>query len=176
MATPYYYKQLRKISSESGIAFIVDETRTGMGITGKWWGHENWYLSQPADIVTFGGASGISGFYHTEGFDLNSHGAGFAQVIDQNKLLNFGNIWRTVQSGKLLERTMDASSMLKIELDHISKEQGRISQVRGAGLFLAFDTEHPDAFQRYAYKCGMNIPRVGKNTFGIRAAMVMGPL
>ena len=70
MATPYFYRELRKIAQEFVIPFIVDETKTGVGITGKMWGLEHWYLSQPADIVTFGGRSGISGFYSTVAFRL----------------------------------------------------------------------------------------------------------
>jgi 4-aminobutyrate aminotransferase/(S)-3-amino-2-methylpropionate transaminase len=65
MATPYFYKRLRDIATDYKIPFVVDETKTGAGSTGKMWGHEHWYLSKPADIVTFGGKSGVSGFYST---------------------------------------------------------------------------------------------------------------
>ena len=71
MATPYFYRQLRKIAGDFQIPFIVDETKTGFGITGKMWAHEHWYLATPADIVTFGGRTGISGFYSTHAFRLS---------------------------------------------------------------------------------------------------------
>jgi hypothetical protein len=29
------------------------------------WAHEHWNLSDPVDIVSFGGKAGISGFYST---------------------------------------------------------------------------------------------------------------
>lgn len=58
-----YYRKLRQIAKENGIVFVVDETKTGIGSTGKMWGHEHWYLKEKADIVTFGGKAGISGFY-----------------------------------------------------------------------------------------------------------------
>jgi 4-aminobutyrate aminotransferase / (S)-3-amino-2-methylpropionate transaminase len=41
----------------------VDETRTGVGSTGKMWAHEYWYLKQTPDIVTFGGKYGLGGFF-----------------------------------------------------------------------------------------------------------------
>jgi 4-aminobutyrate aminotransferase / (S)-3-amino-2-methylpropionate transaminase len=44
MATPYFYRQLRKISKENNIPFIVDETKTGLGSTGKMWALEHWNL------------------------------------------------------------------------------------------------------------------------------------
>lgn len=78
MATPRYYKELRKIASEFNIPFIVDETKTGVGITGKMWAHEHWFLSQPADIVTFGGKAGISGFYSTIDFRLSDQDGGLS--------------------------------------------------------------------------------------------------
>jgi 4-aminobutyrate aminotransferase / (S)-3-amino-2-methylpropionate transaminase len=65
MATPYFYKRLRSIASEYNIPFVVDETKTGVGSSGKMWAHEHWYLNEPADLVTFGGRAGISGFYST---------------------------------------------------------------------------------------------------------------
>jgi len=70
MATPYFYRSLRKIAKEFNIPFIVDETRTGVGSTGKMWGHEHWNLSDPADIVSFGGKAGISGFYSTLDYQI----------------------------------------------------------------------------------------------------------
>ena len=78
MATPRYYKELRKIASEFHIPFIVDETKTGVGITGKMWAHEHWMLSQSADIVTFGGKSGIAGFYSTIDFRLSDQDGGLS--------------------------------------------------------------------------------------------------
>ncbi len=71
MATPYFYRQLRKIAAQNNIPFIVDETRTGVGSSGKMWAHEHWNLADHADIVTFGGRSGISGFYSTIAFKLS---------------------------------------------------------------------------------------------------------
>ncbi len=71
MATPYYYRSLRKIATEFQIPFIVDETRTGLGSTGKMWALEHWNLGEPVDMVTFGGKSGISGFYSSIAFRLS---------------------------------------------------------------------------------------------------------
>ena len=43
-ASPAYYKKLRALAKEEGITFIVDETKCGMGQTGKMWAHGHWYL------------------------------------------------------------------------------------------------------------------------------------
>lgn len=86
------------MASEHGIPFVVDETRCGTGATGKMWAHDHWYNSedQVPDIVTFGGRAGISGFFSTWDYRLNSHCASFEQDVDMIKLLNFGVIWKTM--------------------------------------------------------------------------------
>ena len=67
LATPRFYKELRSLASGEGIPFIVDETKSGMGQTGKMWAHEHWWLQErdggAPDMVTFGGKAGISGFF-----------------------------------------------------------------------------------------------------------------
>lgn len=122
MATPYFYKRLREIASDNKIVFVVDETKTGVGATGKMWGHEHWNLSTPVDIVTFGGKAGISGFYSTVDLRLDQIGDGdfegftFEQQVDMVKLLNYGLTWKYIQKKNLLSYVMDTSTFLKIEL------------------------------------------------------------
>lgn len=70
-ATPYYFKRLRQIAKENNIPFIINETATGFGSSGKLWAHEYWFLNDAPDIVTFGGKAGISGFYSTTDFKLS---------------------------------------------------------------------------------------------------------
>lgn len=94
-AAPSFYKSLRRLASEEGIPFIVNETKTGTGQTGKMWGHEHWYLRDRdggvPDIVTFGGKAGISGYYSTLDFrQVSPH------AVDMVKLLNFGVTWREI--------------------------------------------------------------------------------
>ena len=72
MATPYFYKGIRKITKDHGIPFIVNECQTGMGSTGKMWGHEHWYLQDHPDLITFGGKSGIAGYFTTPEFRMDS--------------------------------------------------------------------------------------------------------
>lgn len=78
MATPYFYKRLREIALDNQIPFVVDETKTGVGSTGKMWAHEHWNLKTPVDIVSFGGKAGISGFYSTINFRLDELGQGYS--------------------------------------------------------------------------------------------------
>jgi 4-aminobutyrate aminotransferase/(S)-3-amino-2-methylpropionate transaminase len=81
MATPRFFRKLRLLSRSYGIPFIVDETKTGIGASGKNWAHEYWYLhdDEAPDFVTFGGKSGLGGFYSTLDYRLNNEATSFQQ-------------------------------------------------------------------------------------------------
>ena len=82
------------------------------------WAHEHWNLGKSADIVTFGGKAGISGFYSTFDYRMNQ---GYEQNVDMVKLLNFGVTWKYIQKKDLLTYVMDTSTFLKIELGRVQK-------------------------------------------------------
>jgi len=178
-ATPRYYKKLRALAKDNGIPFIVDETRTGVGASGKMWAHEHWYLSEPADLVTFGGRAGISGFYSTLAFRQNSHCTSFEQNVDFVKLLGFGVTWKTIQNKNLLDLVQDSSSFLKIELGNIERDlPGTITNIRGNGTNLAFDAyspRHADSIQSWLFKSGINVQKAGDVTLALRPSLVLRP-
>ena len=60
------------------------------------WGHEHWFLHDHPDIVTFGGKAGISGFYTSLDYKLDSNEFPIEQNVDLIKVLNFGIIWKTI--------------------------------------------------------------------------------
>jgi 4-aminobutyrate aminotransferase/(S)-3-amino-2-methylpropionate transaminase len=164
MATPYYYRKLRQIASENQIPFIVDETRTGLGSSGKMWAHEHWNLSQGADLVSFGGKTGISGFYSTIDFKLNDLGVSFDQPVDMIKLLNYGVVWQTIQRKNLLSLVQDTGSFLKIEINRVQNEKGVVHNVRGQGTFIGFDAATPSMavhLQKWLLCSGNHLLRCG---------------
>jgi len=123
IATPYFFKQLRRMTADEGISMIVDETKTGMGQSGKNWAHDYWYLSadNTPDFMTFGGKSGLSGFYSTLSHRLNDEAASFSQNVDMVKLLTYGQTWKIIENSSLLDLNKDASSFLKIELNRVAE-------------------------------------------------------
>lgn len=178
-AAPSFYKSLRLVAQEEGIPFIVNETKTGTGQTGKMWGHEHWYLQDrdggAPDLVTFGGKAGISGYFSTLDF---REGGSADQTVDMVKLLNFGVTWREIQDRELLKLVWDTSTFLKIELNNIARDTGVISDVRGNGTFLGFDLSdpsHADSMHRWLLKRGIVTARAGPATLGLRPALILGP-
>lgn len=89
MASPQFFKQLRVFAKNEGISFIVDETKTGLGSTGKYWGCEHWHLSEELtpDYVTFGGKSHLAGFYASESHKLNDEATSYQGEFNSDKLL-----------------------------------------------------------------------------------------
>ena len=179
--TPAFYKKIRAICAREGIPFIVDETRTGFGQSAKMWAHEYWYLSEIdggcADMVTFGGKAGISGFYSTMNFRLNPHCASYDQDVDMVKLLNYGTAWKEMQYRNTLQYVHDTSSFLKIELNNIERDcHNIISNVRGNGTFIGFDVANPhsaDLIQLWLLKSGVSVLRTGPASFGLRPALTL---
>jgi acetylornithine/succinyldiaminopimelate/putrescine aminotransferase len=61
---------------------------------------------------------------------------------------------------------------LKIELERVGKENpGLVSNVRGYGLHLGFDSNRAESLSRWLYRTGFQLDRVGPNTFGLRPAI-----
>jgi 4-aminobutyrate aminotransferase-like enzyme len=118
------------LAATEGIPFIVDETKIGFGVTGKIWAHEHWYLNENdggcADIMTFAGKTGISGFYSTTQHRVDPYCHGYDQDVDMIRLLNFGATWKEIQYRGLLELVQDTSSFLKIELGNVGRDTGLI--------------------------------------------------
>lgn len=54
--TPEYFKGVRRLCDERGILFMVDEIQTGLGRTGRWFGHHHFDVSP--DVVTMAKALG----------------------------------------------------------------------------------------------------------------------
>lgn len=140
IATPRFFKKIREICLESNVQFIVDETQTGTGVTGRMWGHEHWNLDVNPCGVIFGRSSHINGFMLSGDYISLGSSVTCNQYIDPVSMINFHNIWKTMQKKKLLELVDDTGSFLKIELKRASSENHNVIQnVRGNGTFLGFD-------------------------------------
>lgn len=124
--------------------------------------------------MTFGGKTGLSGFYSTVQHRLNDESTSFQQQVDMVKLLNYGQIWNIIGSQDLLHMQKDTSSFLKIELDRIARETRLISDVRGYGTHLGFDCQNADIMHRWFMRTGINIHRCGPTSFAMRPSLTLG--
>lgn len=179
MATPAFYRKLRDIASENNIPFIVDETRTGVGKTAKFWGHEHWYLDNMPEFVAFGGASTVSGFFTTRN-NLPDSSCKLPTIDDNSvaDVIEFSQTAEYIKKKSLLDKIEDTSGFIKVELDRINKKKGIYKNLRGYGTFLGLDFEdHYSArhFQKYLLRNGVLVSMVGDRTLGIRPSLLLRP-
>ncbi len=140
-----FFKELRRICDENEILLILDEVQTGIGLTGKMWGYQNYDITP--DIISFGKKTQVCGIlankekldqvpnnvFH-ESSRINSTFGG--NYID---MLRFKLILEVIEQENLLENVRVQGEFLKKELEKIQEKYPQVTNVRGMGLFLAFD-------------------------------------
>ncbi|WP_321990770.1 aspartate aminotransferase family protein [Marispirochaeta aestuarii] len=145
------HKIVNKIR-ECGGYVITNEITTGVGRTGKWFGHQ--YYGFIPDIVAIGKGLGngypiscvaisksviervdFSTFHHAQSHQNDPLGASVAgeviSVIDKNNLLQ-----RAVKVGENIQNRINA----------IKEKYGIIKEVRGRGLMIAIEFENNDKY------------------------------
>ena len=140
-----FFIALRNICDEDEIIFIMDEIQTGICITGKMWAHE--YNSVKPDIISFGKKTQVCGMLagerilevdnnvFTESSRINSTFGG--NLVD---MVRFQQILKIIEEEQLIENANIMGSYLLNKLETLMTEfPGFVTNVRGKGLFCAFD-------------------------------------
>ncbi len=157
-----FLKQLRVLADENEFLLICDEIQTGMGITGRLWAHEHFDIKP--DIIAFGKKSQVCGIMVSGRIDdVDDH------VFRKSSRINStwgGNLTDMIRGAKYAEviaqdgLVENAGAMGKIFLERLSalaaKSAGRISNVRGRGLFMAFDMADGRARDQFRARCWEN--------------------
>lgn len=139
-----FFEQLRKICDESEIMLILDEVQTGIALTGKWWSHQ--HFVQP-DLIAFGKKTQVCGILSNGRVDeiednvfqkpsrINSTWGG--NMVDMKR---FKKILEIIQEENLVKNCELMGIYLQAKLKELSeKHPEKVSNVRGLGLFCAFD-------------------------------------
>ena len=180
MATPTYYQGLRKMAKDYDIPFIVDETRTCMGKTGKMWAHEHWYLDDAPDIVTFGTSAHASGFFTTPDFrPLEPHKLTTVSNGSMEQIVSMKHVIKQIKRKNLLEKVTDCGTFIRVELDRINKKKRIYTNLRGYGTFLAFDCanfEQTMHLDQHFLNYGILTAMIGPTTIGIRPSLILEPM
>ena len=151
---PEFLIHLKEICLENDILLIYDEVQSGAGITGKMWAHQHFPNEARPDIISFGKKTQCCGIFVGDRIDevddnvfhessrINSTWGGnlvdmvrftiYLEIIEQEKLVS-----KAKENGKYL-----LSQLISLQNDY----SDIVSNVRGKGLFCAFDL--PDAKSR----------------------------
>ncbi len=143
-----FIQELWNITRKNDILLIFDEIQSGMGLTGKWWAHQHYDVK--ADIIAFGKKSQVCGIMASdrvleveknvfqESSRLNSTWGG--NLIDMIRAQKYVEI---IEKEGLVQNAAVMGSYLVEELEKIKDDSnGKISNVRGKGMMIAFDLEN----------------------------------
>lgn len=142
---PEFLQRLRQLADENDVLLIFDEIQTGVGITGTMWAHEQ--MNVQPDILVFGKKMQVCGILVGEKIDevtenvfkvssrLNSTWGG--NLVDMVRATRYLEI---IEEDNLLENARQMGSYLVEALRSLQVEfPNLVSNVRGRGLFCAFD-------------------------------------
>ncbi|KAJ5071928.1 l-lysine 6-transaminase [Anaeramoeba ignava] len=156
---PEFIQELRKITLENDIMMVCDEVQTGIGLTGKMWGYQNYGIVP--DIVAFGKKAQVCGiivtdrcldvednvFLHHERIDSTWAG----NIVD---MVRATRILEIIEEDKLVENADKVGKYLLQKLLELQKKYPTLlSNTRGKGLFCAFDLPNSALRDKFKQLC-----------------------
>jgi adenosylmethionine-8-amino-7-oxononanoate aminotransferase len=143
-----YLEGVRALCDRYEALMICDETITGFGRTGSWWGSNHW--SAEPDIVTFakGVTSGVTPFSGmavtgdvADVFMAAPDGFPWGHTFSGNPLgcAIAAESIRTIRDDELVARARVLGDRLRAGLDAIAASSPHVGQVRGRGLLQALE-------------------------------------
>ncbi len=178
---PEFLSRLRALCDEHEMLFILDEVQTGMGLTGTMWAFQG--LGVTPDLFSFGKKTQVCGFasndrileekdnVFTVSSRINSTWGG--NLID---MVRCRRILEIMVEEKLVENAKTTGEFLLGKLNELASEfPGKMTNVRGRGLFIAFDL--PDGKARASVmSCWLRKHNVMSLASGERAIRLRPPL
>ncbi|MEO8585314.1 MAG: L-lysine 6-transaminase [Acidobacteriota bacterium] len=176
-----FLAQLRALCDEHEMLLILDEVQTGMGLTGTMWAFEG--LGVTPDLFTFGKKTQVCGFVSNDRilgenenvFTVSSRinstwGGNLVDMVRCKKILEI------MAEERLVENAKTTGEFLLRKLNDVASEfPGKVTTVRGRGLFIAFDL--PDATARgQVMACWLKKHNVMSLASGERAIRLRPPL
>jgi len=140
-----FMQQLRQLADENEFLLICDEIQSGMGITGKLWAYEHFDIKP--DIFAFGKKAQICGIMCSARIDdvedhvfrksgrINSTWGG--NLVDMVRGAKYAQV---IAEDKLVDNARDMGEIFLERLEALSRQSSsKIANVRGRGLFIAYD-------------------------------------
>lgn len=174
-----FLQKLRELADENDALLIFDEVQCGMGITGKFWAFENFNVMP--DMISFGKKVQTCGCaVRLKRLEEVDHVFKVASRINSTFGGNLVDMVRTTQyidiivKENLLEHTKRIGAAMKKELELMAAADERVTNVRGMGLWLAFDLPTPEIrnqFRQLAWKNGLIVLSCGHQSIRVRPVL-----
>ncbi|RLE18758.1 MAG: L-lysine 6-transaminase [Acidobacteria bacterium] len=176
-----FLRALREITEENEILFIADEVQTGLGATGKMWAFEHFGI-QP-DIVCFGKKVQVCGIMATDKlndvdsvFKISSRinstwGANITDMVRSKRILEI------IEEDNLVENAARMGDHLLKRIHEVGETaRTAITNIRGRGLFAAFDLPTEEIRNKIASDCfdkGLAVLKCGDLSIRFRPALTI---
>jgi len=141
---PEFLQAMLRLVHSHDALFIVDEVQTGVGTTGTPWAYQQ--LGIQPDVVAFSKKAQVGGImaggrvdevpdnvFTVSGRINSTWGGGLVDMVRSQRALEI------IESEGLIEQAGPKGQQLVAGLERLRDETGSISNVRGRGLFVAFD-------------------------------------
>ncbi len=171
---PEFLQSLRTLADDNDFLLIFDEVQTGVGMSGRMWAHEA--IGVKPDLMSFGKKMQVCGVLAGPRVDevpdnafhvpsrINSTWGG--SLVDMVRVTRYLEI---ISEDNLVDNAAKVGAHLKKSLHDLAATHPDVTNVRGLGLFCAFDL--PDSASRKtfldkAYDNGLLL--VGSGTRSVR--------
>jgi len=144
-----YLPRLRELCDQRGVLLILDEVQTGVGRTGKWFGHQHWGVEP--DIMTLakalGGGLAIGAFEARAEVARSLRPGSHASTFGGNPVACAGGIaaFEAIEQEGLLENAGRIERQVKERVQALMKKTEIVREVRGKGCMLGIELTRPGA-------------------------------
>lgn len=165
-----FLKSLRDMADEHEALLVFDEVQTGMGLTGKTWAYQHFGIVP--DIMSFGKKVQVCGICSSSRIDEVPD-----NVFHEPSRINStwgGNIVDMVRSTMHMEIIQEDQLILNAKevgeyfLNKIKNLYGKIKNIRGKGLMMAFDLKDTEQRNNVLSKLEDNLLAIPCGTKSIR--------
>ncbi len=179
---PEFFRRLRQLADELDFLLIFDEVQTGVGLTGSMWCWQQ--MGVEPDMFAFGKKTQVCGFASNHRIDeipdnvfkvssrINSTWGG--NLVDMIRCAKYMEI---IAEDNLVENARVVGEYLQGRLAELAREfPGTMSNVRGRGLFIAFDLPDKETRDKTLAAClenGMMGLASGANAVRFRPHLVL---
>jgi len=177
--SPDYFRQVRELCDRRKISLIFDEVWTGVGRTGRYFGHQHFGVTP--DIMTMGKALGggvpVGGILARPDkaalFVPGTHGC----TLGGNPLCAAvgAAVFETLEKESLVEKAAELGCMAQQRISSFRHGAERIVAVRGRGLMLGLEMRLEDAtpILQAALARGLIINVTRKNVIRLSPALTL---
>lgn len=177
--SPAFFQGLQRIAKEKQCKFHVDEVQTGLGATGKLWGHEHFDLPEAPDMLTFAKKMQTGGYFYKPEMNAEPYRIFNTWLGDPVRILFLEATIKAIRRDNLIELNRETGYIMLDGMKRMCRDFPElIMNARGLGTFTAFDgatVEVRDTIISKLKNIGIMCGSSGEMTFRIRPALIFAP-